>query len=653
MFCALLVTIGFATADHAVAQTKLINTPAEKFIITPGGVDLRTGRYAYDTTDLTIGGEGGLKLNRIMSDYVGQHANPFGNFSHNWDIMLVETRVGLSQGTPVGSDFRANVHSGGRSLTFESNLTQDFYIHKTSGPSALLTFAGGARDGATTIFTLRTSDGAIMTFRPMGSLDCADQSWNGSPRRCAYISEMIQPDGTKLSFDYAYNAGASGNRARLRRVTSSRGYALILEGSGSLITKACALNLAYATLPANGLCPANAPAASYSYASGTRPALASVTGPGGGVSSFTYSASTTPSGVQIAMGFIKPGQTLPWLTNSLSFHNDEEAAAQEIVDQQSFADGQSYTYSYSMTPITDGKPEPTIAGGHFIDAQGHTNYVTFDFPIVPGTDGSQPCTELPCSVPGEGDFLHHVYQQTSGPISVTDQLGRATLMDYCDPAVSGGSPPMPGRQCAVMPLQWFIDPEGIRTELKYGDSNNIIEVRRKAKSGSGLPDIVTSATYDYCYAMPKSCTRPTSTTDSRGNVSNFSYSPDHGGILSETMPADANGVRAQKRYIYAQRSAWIQSGGGGYVPGASPIWLLTEERTCRTTATVSGTCAGGTADEVVTSFDYGPDSGPNNLLLRGKVVTADGVSLRTCYGYDATGNKISETSPRAGLAVCS
>jgi len=35
------------------------------------------------------------------------------------------------------------------------------------------------------------------------------------------------------------------------------------------------------------------------------------------------------------------------------------------------------------------------------------------------------------------------------------------------------------------------------------------------------------------------------------------------------------------------------------------------------------------------------------------ITTAGGVSLRTCYGYDTQSNKISETSPRAGLTVCS
>jgi YD repeat-containing protein len=57
-------------------------------------------------------------------------------------------------------------------------------------------------------------------------------------------------------------------------------------------------------------------------------------------------------------------------------------------------------------------------------------------------------------------------------------------------------------------------------------------------------------------------------------------------------------------------------------------------------------------DEVLTTYDYGPDSGPNNLFLRGRVVTADGQSLRTCYTYDRFGNRISETLPRAGLTSC-
>ena len=75
------------------------------------------------------------------------------------------------------------------------------------------------------------------------------------------------------------------------------------------------------------------------------------------------------------------------------------------------------------------------------------------------------------------------------------------------------------------------------------------------------------------------------------------------------------------------------------------------------TAASGASCAGGATDEVVTAFEYGPDSGPNNLLLRGIAVTgvnSAGVieTQRTCYGYDDYGNKISETSPLANLSVC-
>jgi YD repeat-containing protein len=38
--------------------------------------------------------------------------------------------------------------------------------------------------------------------------------------------------------------------------------------------------------------------------------------------------------------------------------------------------------------------------------------------------------------------------------------------------------------------------------------------------------------------------------------------------------------------------------------------------------------------------------------LRGMTVTADGQTLRTCYGYDVNGRKISETQPLANLTAC-
>lgn len=188
-------------------------------------------------------------------------------------------------------------------------------------------------------------------------------------------------------------------------------------------------------------------------------------------------------------------------------------------------------------------------------------------------------------------------------------------------------------------------PEGNIFELTRDNDGNVTETRVKAKVGSGLADIVSSQTIG-------PFAQPLTKTDAKGNVTTFTYNAVHGGVLTETGAA-VNGVAPVKRYAYAQRYAWIKNSSGAYVQAAQPVWVKTEERTCRTSATSGNACAAGAGDEIVTIYDYGPDSGPNNLQVRGMVVTADGVSLRTCYNYDIRGNQISQTSARAGLSSCS
>jgi hypothetical protein len=648
---ALPAIIGLALAAPACADPAQISVPADHFVMTPGGVDMRTGRYGYSDTDLSIGGEnGGLSLTRTMPDYAADHANPFGNFSDNWDIMLVEMRVDITQHLTVGNDYRMVAHVGGRALTFEALSTVANYEYKAGGLTPVLTYAGGTRDSATVVYTLRTAEGTLMTFRAMGN-DCASQVWSGTMRRCAFVSQIVQTDGTVLSFDYASTGGSSGNLVRLRKVTSSRGYALLLEGSGSLVTKACVLNLAVAPAPSGGLCPSGVPTTSYSYASFSRPSLASVTSPTLATASFTYAL----SGATYTMGFIKPGQSSPWLTNSFILNPDEELTNEEIVQSQVFADGRSYAYSYDNPPLPLGglgTGAYAIAGGHYSDNLGRTTYVTYGFPATPGTDASAPCTGSGC-VPPEPDVDNRVFQQTQGPVEVIDPLNRSNTADYCDPYAMAHGPSWWDSRCVTTQVQSFTDPEGGKTMLKHDGWGNVTEVRRIAKPGSGLADIVTSATFPSCTTYPIYCTKPLTTTDGRSNTTTYTYDSSHGGVLTETDPADANGVQRVKRYAYVQRYAWLSNGSGGYVQAATPVWLLSTEKSCNTSATSGGACVAGSGDEVTTTYDYGPDSGPNTLWLRGKVVTAGGVSLRTCYGYDTQGNKISETSPRAGLTVCS
>jgi RHS repeat-associated protein len=245
----------------------------------------------------------------------------------------------------------------------------------------------------------------------------------------------------------------------------------------------------------------------------------------------------------------------------------------------------------------------------------------------------------------------HIYQQTPGPVAIADPLGRTTRFDYCDPVAMAGLPPQEDNRCIVLPAQSFTDPEGILTNLEYDSHRNISRMTRHPKPGVPGPDdtvpppIITSAVYDIDH--PKSSSRPLSITDGRGNTTHWTWSAEHGGMLTETGPA-VGGVTPQKRYAYAWRYARIANGD----PSGPPAAMLVRMAYCRTGNPAGAGCALGAADEVVTDYDYGPETGPINLLLRGEAVSADGVTLRTCYAYDALGRRISETRPNANLAAC-
>lgn len=198
-----------------------------------------------------------------------------------------------------------------------------------------------------------------------------------------------------------------------------------------------------------------------------------------------------------------------------------------------------------------------------------------------------------------------------------------------------------------------VHPEGDTTNYGYDSRNNVTSVTSTPKTGSTLPTVtLSSAGYDATCTNIVTCNKPNWVKDALGNQTDYTYDPVHGGVLTETQPA-VNGVRPQKRYTYTQRSTWFKNASGSFVKSTVPIWLLTQESFCKTgAASGSGSGCVIAGDEVVTTYDYGPDSGPNNLFLRGVVVTADGQTHRTCYAYDDMGNKISETSPNAALGNC-
>jgi hypothetical protein len=245
----------------------------------------------------------------------------------------------------------------------------------------------GTLSSSSVVYTYTAPDGTVVVFRPMGGGDCA-------PSRCAYASEVTDPDGTHYTLSYAASGVGSGDGQRLERVVSSRGYALILEGSGHEVTKACVLNLAVTTLPTSNVCPSGAQATStYTYTSGNV-GLATATGADGATSSFTY---TWGTGIPATIGFIRPGETTPWLVNTIGEPFERPSYAPYSVWSQAFADGQSYTYSVEYGPMVHGTDFPRLGNG-YIDGNGRGATLTYDWIVRPGyNQPGEPCTQFPAT----------------------------------------------------------------------------------------------------------------------------------------------------------------------------------------------------------------------------------------------------------------
>ncbi|HEX8480314.1 MAG TPA: RHS repeat domain-containing protein, partial [Allosphingosinicella sp.] len=198
------------------------------------------------------------------------------------------------------------------------------------------------------------------------------------------------------------------------------------------------------------------------------------------------------------------------------------------------------------------------------------------------------------------------------PTSATDPLGRTTSWQYDSH----------GR------LTRTTAPEGNYVQLGYDSRGNVTQSQAVAKPGSGAAAITTSATYASSCSVDPACNSPLTTTDARGNITDYSYDSTHGGLLTVTAPAPASGAaRPQTRYGYTLTN-------GEY--------RLTSVSQCQTGAS----CA-GTADEVKSAIAY--DS--NGNVISASVGSGNGaLTAATAMTYDAMGNLVTVDGPLSGSA---
>lgn len=186
--------------------------------------------------------------------------------------------------------------------------------------------------------------------------------------------------------------------------------------------------------------------------------------------------------------------------------------------------------------------------------------------------------------------------------------------------------------------------DGLKQEYVYDDRGNILQSTVRPKTGSSLSPIVTSASFDSTCTITVKCNSPNTQTDALGNVTNLSWDPSHGGLLSVQAPAPVpGGPRPTTSYTYATFYGSSKNSSGILVPYGIGQIKLSQTRQCLTASTCTGS-----ANEVVTTYEY---NHPNLMLTKVTVAAGDGSVSRTVqYGYDARLNLVSVDGPETGAA---
>lgn len=192
------------------------------------------------------------------------------------------------------------------------------------------------------------------------------------------------------------------------------------------------------------------------------------------------------------------------------------------------------------------------------------------------------------------------------------------------------------------------NPESDYIEVVYDGRGNVTQTTYAPKPGSGLSNIVASAAYPTTCANPVTCNLPTSTTDGRGNVTDYTWDSTHGGLLTVTAPAPtAGGVRPQTRISYAAQTAYYKNSSGVIAAAPSSVTLPVSVSACAT-----GSSCTGTADEVRTTIAYG-SAGVGNNLLPTSMSQGSGAAPSmavTTMTYTAEGDVETVDGPLAGAA---
>lgn len=648
-----MTSVCIASIATAQESEDSFDTAKVSDTVSPYGVSYTTGAFTYSLPLFTIGhGEWPNQITVSLNYDSSAARRP----NEPWSLSIqrrvsteyVEYVTGF-EGDPLWEyhQYGLNLSLGNRSQKFELG---DYTLSASS-------FQSASKDGSTVEFTdgqpgtygsyffrrhgefkVIGSDGSVMTFEG-GMFDAVD-----GPLVASSGPTLTLPNGFTVEYSDPGHLDT-----KTYPIFSSNGLFIRMFGN-----QVCAFNAAYTDPATVSSCASSSVVATINetpMAAGNSwqlPQVTSVIRPDGGTYTFEYESyysshsyeGASDSATRYHLTCVKePGQSVCAVQNTYDpcdgprfvynnpdffgrgswvIEDSEWTGSRDRVISQQLADGRTVTYDYGA-PLAGGCRH---VGSVTMNEGGATTAIGLHQTATPRT------------------------KQRSYVATVVDPLQRTTLAEMT------GENPQAYFTKEYNTLKNMTNPGGQRVEYLYDERGNRIETRIKAAPGSNDPDIVSTASFTLTCTNRKTCNKPSSVTDAKGNTTQFTYSTAHGGVLTRVGPA-VDGVSPATKFYYVQREAWFKQ-GSGYAKSGSPVWLLSEERSCRTSALnlSNGTCAAGAGDLVRTTYDYGPDSGPNNLWLRGTAVVADGQTLRTCLGYDELGRRISETQPKADLANC-
>ena len=591
-FAACFALVAVSLVASPVGAQDII--PPKSYATTPGGINVADGSLVYSVTDLSIGP---MRLERFHRTGSSQPNDPmFGwNFASNFEVYLSKiTQFGNSSSGVVIEGYKLIAHLGGSaSGTFAQSNGSNFV-----GPNNLDAEKGQLEwNGSQYVYT--DSSGTIYTFS--ATVQAAGTLYQANSRK---IERIQFPDGRVQTFSY----NGSGY---LKLVEDSSGYAMVFDYNGNGdVTAACAFVRAQTYVSATSTCVGAQRKTTYGYTYvSPRQLLTSATDVLAQVTSYTYSLG--------ALTCIKPPS---YASCMMTLNGPGRISSQTLLDGGTW----TITGDDPTTLRVDDAPAPY---------NGH-NEVTVTDPA--------------------GVTINLTFTKTS-PYTMTDANGNLTRFVY-----EGAVPyndPWAGYSDGTM-LRQAIYPEGNQYLAEYiGPFKAITKETFVAKPGSGQPNLIKQYGYHVgsCTSSPatyQNCAKPLWIKDPAGNQTDYTYAS-HGGVLSEMAPAPAaGGARPLKLVTYTQRYAWVKNSSGTLVQATIPVWAVATETQCQTTAGSSTPVCDGSAQQTITTYEYGANASAESLLVKGVAVTADGQTLRSCSSYDSWHRKISETQPKAGLASC-